>query len=390
MIEHPWNTLAFKFLQRPDTLILDNTCNQMKRLFIYSIAATLLLALIISCGGGSKTATNSEEFKSFKIKKGTNLAHWLSQSGARGEERARFITEKDIKYIDSLGFDHVRLPVDEVQMWDESGKRYDDAFALMGNCLEWCRKAGLRVIIDLHILRSHYFNADVKPLWTVPAEQDKFIALWKDFSSFMHDMPTGMVAYELMNEPVADDPEMWNALIARAVDSVRKWEPARVIVIGSNRWQSASTFDKLRIPANDTNILLSYHFYEPFFLTHYQAPWTELKDFTGKVNYPGQIVLDGTTPEQLRVYNRDTLVKMMQKPIHMADSLKLPLYCGEFGIFQDFFPAAKLAWYTDMVSIFNQYGIGYANWNYKSGAFGIVDENMVPLKPIIDILTKSK
>ncbi len=362
----------------------------MKRLFIYSITATLLLAILASCGGGSKTGNaDSGDFKSFKINKGTNLAHWLSQSEARGEERALFITEKDIKYIDSLGFDHVRLPVDEVQMWDESGKRYDDAFALLGNCLEWCRKAGLRVIVDLHILRSHYFNADVKPLWTVPAEQDKFIALWKDFSSFMHEMPTGMVAYELMNEPVADDPEQWNALVARTVDSVRKWEPARVLVIGSNRWQSATTFDKLRIPANDTNILLSFHFYEPFYLTHYQAPWTNLKDFNGKVNYPGQIVLDGTTPDQLRVYNRDTLVRMMQKPIHLADSLKLPLYCGEFGVFRNFFPAAKLAWYSDMVSIFNQYGIGYANWNYKSGAFGIVDEKMVPVVPIIDILTKS-
>ena len=362
----------------------------MKRLLYYPITAALLIALLSSCREGGKTgSTRAVEFTSFKIKKGTNLAHWLSQSEARGEERARFITEKDIKFIDSLGFDHVRLPVDEVQMWDESGKRYDDAFALMKNCLEWCRKAGLRVVVDLHILRSHYFNSDVKPLWTVPAEQDKFIRLWKDISSFMHDMPVGMVAYELMNEPVADDPEIWNSLVARTVDSVRKWEPTRVIVIGSNRWQSASTFDKLRVPANDTNILLSFHFYEPFFLTHYQAPWTQLKDFKGKVNYPGQIVLDGTKPEEMKVYNRDTLVKMMYKPIHLADSLKLPLYCGEFGVFLNNFPSAKIAWYTDMVSIFNQYGIAYANWNYKSGAFGIVDEKMVPVIPIIDILTKS-
>jgi hypothetical protein len=44
-----------------------------------------------------------------------------------------------------------------------------------------------------------------------------------------------------------------------------KWESESVI--GSNRWQSATTFDKLRVPENDTNIVLSYHFYEPFFLT---------------------------------------------------------------------------------------------------------------------------
>ena len=271
-------------------------------------------------------------------------------------------------------------------MWDESGKRNEDAFTLMKNCLDWCQKAGLRVIIDLHILRSHHFNEEVKPLWTDPAEQDQFIALWKDLSDFLKDRPLGMVAYEPMNEPVADDPEEWNVLLARVVTAIRQWEPQRVIVIGSNRWQSAATFDDLKVPANDKNIMLSYHFYEPFFLTHYQASWTDLKDFTGEVNYPGQIVLNSNLPEHLRVYNRDTLVKMMEKPLRAARTLNLPLYCGEFGIFRDFFPEAKLAWYKDMTSIFEEYGVAYANWNYKSGAFGIVDDGGKPIQPYLDVV----
>ena len=329
-------------------------------------------------------------YTSFRIMKGTNLGLWLSQNDHRGEARQKFITERDIRFIDSLGFDHVRLPIDEVQMWDENGKRHDDAFLLMQNCLEWCRKDGLRVIIDLHILRSHYFNAKEKPLWSRVEEQDKFIRLWKDLSDCLHVWPTGMVAYEIMNEPVADDPEQWNRLLFRAVDSVRKWEPQRVIVIGSNLWQSVSTFDQLRVPAHDTNIVLSFHFYSPDVLTHYHAEWSEFKDFKGEVNYPGQVVTNSTDPRFMKVYNRDTLVKMMQKPIHMADSLKLPLYCGEFGIYKDFWPVAKLAWYTDMVSIFKEHNIAYANWIYKEGGFGIVDQNMQPLVPIIQILTGKK
>ena len=359
----------------------------MKRLIIFLLVIPVFL-LMTACQE-RKTVENEKTFpySSFHIKKGTNLGHWLSQSQQRGEERQKFITEKDIKFIDSIGFDHIRLPIDEEQMWDENEKRHDDAFALMQNCLEWSRKAGLRVIIDLHILRSHYFNAQEKPLWTKVEEQDKFIRLWKDLSGSLHVWPNSMVAYEFMNEPVADDAEQWNVLLARVADSIRSWEPQRVLVIGSNRWQSAATFDQLRIPANDTNIVLSFHFYEPMVLTHYQAWWTDLKDFKGEVNYPGQIVLNTKDPKYMKVYNRDTLLKMMQKPIHLADSLKLPLYCGEFGVYKEFFPAAKLAWYTDMVSIFNEYNIAYANWNYKSDEFGIVDVNMKPLEPIIKILT---
>jgi endoglucanase len=361
----------------------------MKKLLLKLIVFQIVCVLFSSCQS-AKTDENSkpDRFSSFEIMKGTNIAHWLSQSKKRGNERKLFFTKKDVAFIDSVGFDHIRLPIDEEQMWDENGTRHEDAFDLMNDCMEWCDNSGLRVVVDLHILRSHHFNEGEKPLWTIPAEQDKLIAFWKDLSGFLNKWPNGMLAYEFMNEPVADDPEQWNILLNRVADSIRQWEPERVLVIGSNLWQSANTFDKLRVPENDTNIILSYHFYEPFFLTHYQASWTNLKDFDGEVNYPGQIVLNSKKPEHLRVYNHDTLSVMMRKPFHLADSLNLPLYCGEFGIYEDFFPAAKLAWYRDMVSIFEEHGVAYANWNYKSGAFGIVDEEMKPVIPIIEILTK--
>jgi endoglucanase len=349
-----------------------------------SFLAVLLLVLVNACSPSKPGSKN--DYTSFTIHRGTNIAHWLSQSQRRGEERVQFFTQKDITFIDSIGFDHIRLPIDEEQLWDENGNRNNDAFQLLDQCLTWCNEAGLRVVLDLHILRSHHFNAEEKPLWTEPAEQDKFIRLWRDLAGAVQQWPNGMLAYEFMNEPVADDPEQWNQLLSRVADSIRSWEPERVLVIGSNRWQSAKTFDQLKIPANDKNILLSFHFYEPFYLTHYQASWTRLKDFQGEVNYPGQIVLNGTSPEEKSVYNRDTLEKMMRKPIHLADSLKLPLYCGEFGVINKAPVEDKLAWYRDMVAIFEKHGIAYANWNYKTGSFGIVDQNIKPDQPMIDAL----
>ncbi|MEP7324053.1 MAG: cellulase family glycosylhydrolase, partial [Saprospiraceae bacterium] len=227
-----------------------------------------------------------------------------------------------------------------------------------------------------------------KPLWTKPEEQEKFINLWKDLSSFLNKWPQGMVAYEIMNEPVADDPEQWNTLVAKVVSAIRVLEPSRTIVIGSNRWQSAQTFDQLKIPTGDRNILLSYHFYEPFYLSHIHASWTRLKDFTGEVQYPGQIVVNGNTPEEQRIYNRDTLEKMMAKPFHLADSLHLPLYCGEFGIIDGAPLVSKLAWYQDMVSIFKKHHVAFANWNYKTGSFGIVDKDIKPDEKVVSILVK--
>lgn len=347
----------------------------------------LSLLIIMGCNSAKHEQQHSDTTtEKFEVNAGTNIAHWFSQSDRRGDDRSQFFTREDVKLIDSLGFDHIRLPLDEEQLWDESGNRHEEPFILLNNCLTWCKEFDLRVIVDLHILRSHHFNATEKPLWTEPAAQLKFIGLWKDLSHALHEWPTSMVAYELMNEPVADDPESWNKLLAQTVDSIRSWEQERMLVIGSNRWQSANTFDQLRIPPNDPNILLSFHFYEPFMLTHYQASWTELKDFSGTVQYPGQIVVNGTTPEELRIYNRDTLLMMMQKPIRVADSLHLSLYCGEFGVIFKAHHASRLAWYKDMVSIFQEQGIGYANWNYKAGSFGIVDEDRNVEKQYVDVL----
>lgn len=367
----------------------------MKHIFLPTV---VLFVLITGCDQAKQLENNStnnnsntnNNYGSFSIRRGTNIAHWLSQSNRRGNERASFFTQKDIAYIKSAGFDHIRLPVDEEQLWDSAGKRYGDAFQLLDNCLNWVNSAGLRVVLDLHILRSHHFNAAEKPLWTQPAAQDKFIQLWKDLAAAVHKWPNGMLAYEFMNEPVADDPEQWNRLLARVADSIRSWEAARTLVIGSNRWQSASTFDQLKIPANDINILLSFHFYEPFHLTHYKASWTNLKDFNGQVQYPGQIVVNGTTEKEKMVYNRDTLEKMMAKPIYLANRLKLPLYCGEFGVIDGSPRDSKLAWYKDLVGIFEKHNIAYANWNYKAGSFGIVDANMKPDTVMVNILTGKK
>ena len=40
-----------------------------------------------------------------------------------------------------------------------------------------------------------------------------------------------------------------------------------------------------------------------------------------------------------------------------------------------------------MVAIFEKHGIAYANWNFKAGSFGIVDDELKPDVPMIDILT---
>lgn len=365
----------------------------------------LLLIICFSCTGtvqndnqrGQSAPDAYPGLEDFNIKRGTNISHWLSQSNRRGTERENFFQSNDMDLIAELGYDHIRLPVDEEQLWDEQGNKEKEAFQLLHHGIEWALENDLKVIVDLHILRSHHFNEDDKPLWTSDEEQQKFIALWIQLSDELKQYPKDKVAYELMNEPVADDHNDWNQLVEKAVRAIRLKEPSRKIVIGSNMWQSVDTFQFLEIPENDEHIILSFHFYEPFLLTHYRTSWTYLFPYEGNVRYPGLL----TDPEEIaqyptevaerishhnQVFNRDSLADLIRKPLNFAKDHNLPVYCGEWGCYTSVDQDSRMAWYADVRSILEEFRIPWTHWDYKGG-FGIINnETGEKNEELIDVL----
>jgi endoglucanase len=346
----------------------------------------LTLATLPAWPAGSETAAPIPEGtpNGFVVHRGTNISHWLSQSDRRGDERQRFFTAEDVALIERLGYDHIRLPVDEEQLWDLEGRPQEEAFDLLEAALDWSAAHGLRVIVDLHILRSHHFNDREKPLWVDPREQDRFVDLWRQLSQRLADRPLDQVAYELLNEAVADDPEDWNRLLARGVAAVREREPQRTLVIGSNRWQQVETFDELRIPEGDPNLLLSFHFYTPMALTHYGASWTPVGRYQGPVSYPGRVVeerdLAGLSDDLVAAvrdgrgldFDRGVFEALIAEPLALARRAGLPLYCGEWGALPAAPRGPRMRWYRDVRSVLEEHGIGWAHWDYKGG-FGAVD-----------------
>jgi endoglucanase len=334
------------------------------------LLALLAASMIFSSCGSKKN--------SFEIKNGVNISHWLSQSDQRGEKRKAWFTRNDVEYIAKLGYDHIRIPIDEEQMFTEDGQKEPEAFALLHDALGWCAEFNLRAVVDLHILRSHYFNADVKPLFTDPKAREQFYECWRKISGELKKYSVDKIAYEPMNEPVADDPEIWNVIVNRCVEVIRELEPKRTIVMGSNRWQNFSTVKDLRIPENDPNIIISFHYYEPFLLTHYQASWTYLKDITVPVHYPGQLIATADmgsagiyAKDGEKVYNIDVIENDFMQVVEVAKKYKLKIYCGEYGCINTAPKEDKIRWYKDLYTLFERHDIARANWDYK-GSFSIV------------------
>ena len=87
--------------------------------------------------------------------------------------------------------------------------------------------------------------------------------MWYQLSDALKAYSVDSVAYELMNEPVADEHEQWNKLIFKAHKALREREPQRTLVIGSTCGRPRGHSKYLRIPEGDKNIVLSFHYYEP-------------------------------------------------------------------------------------------------------------------------------
>lgn len=338
----------------------------------------------------------------FDIKKGVNISHWLSQTKKGEEERLTYFTEEDMKLIASIGYDHIRLPIDEKNMWDHQNIKKPLAFKSLHNAIKWAKKYDLKVIVDLHIVRSHFFNNEYNPLWHNKNEQTKFVRLWKQLSEELKIYSKNLIAYEILNEPVANEHEDWNKLLNLTLKEIRINEPYRKVIIGSNKWQSVDTFKYLNIPKNDSNIILSFHFYNPHIFTHYKAPWSKKVGFyTGPVKYPGITVskkdLAGYNTKQIEElsqythnYNKTNLLKKLKEPISIAKQLNLQLFCGEFGCLPTTPRNDRIQWYKDLTQIFEENHIAWANWDYQ-GSFGIKDSKTGGLnKELINVLLGTK
>lgn len=357
--------------------------------FLYLVAASIML-IITGC------KANHDENVSFTLHRGVNISHWLSQSSARGEARAAFFTEKDVAYIAAEGFDHIRIPIDEEQMFTENGKKNEEAFALLHSALKWCRKHKLRAVVDLHILRSHHFNAKIKPLFADAELQETFYDCWRQISGELHSYSNGWVAYELLNEPVADKPDDWNRLVKQCTKTIRELEPNRTLIIGSNLWQGYQTVKDLKLPENDKNIIVSFHYYHPFLFTHHLASWTAEAEYTGAVHYPGNVIQsqDLTTvsaeiAEKYKhwtneIYNKEVFAKNFDEVLRVANTHGLKVYCGEYGCIDTAPVPDRINWWKDINEVFEQKGIARAVWEYK-GEFGIIKKG-IPDREMINAL----
>lgn len=156
--------------------------------------------------------------------RGINLGGWLSQCAEYSEKHySGFITESDIKTISGWGLDHIRLPIDYNVIEDEDGLPPGNGYKHIDDCIMWCEKYGLNVILDLHTTKGFAFDHDPKDnvMFDIPELQERFISLWINIASRYGKKSN--ITFELLNEVGDKNSSRWNALVSKTITEIRHY-----------------------------------------------------------------------------------------------------------------------------------------------------------------------
>ncbi len=297
------------------------------------------------------TVPENEPINSLNIARGINIS-LLESSDKVNFWLNGFITKKSTyEDIKAQGFDHIRLPVNFHTYY--SGGKLDDSFMKkLDSILETILDCGLTVILDFHGWGD--INGDVT------ACKAEFLDIWAQVSERYKDYSYALL-FELINEPYEAEgrapfnAQRLNAIQNEAISTVRKTNPKRIIVAAGPEWNAWWGLEDLELPANDPNIIVDVHTYQPMDFTHQGSErWTD----------PNAEV------EQVRLY--DGVLREIDKAVKGCKDFTartgIKVWLGEFGVYLEIADEGDVTRYLSYVTdSMEKAGIPWAYWEYNSG-----------------------
>jgi endoglucanase len=322
--------------------------------------------------------------------RGVNFGGWFSQIDAIEQKDPKtfpgfmehlgsFLGADDFRRVGSWGFDHVRLPVDWSNVFhEESVTPREDVLLLLDKAFDDARAAGLEVILDLHRCPGHDFESGIhqeQSFFSDPSMRKDCLRVWAVLAERYGHRPG--VLLELLNEPVAPNPEIWNTVKDELAREIRRFAPQATLVVGANLWNNSSQFEFLT-PVDDDNILYSVHVYNPVVFTHQKAPWIPSDLFQIERTYPGHYDIpegDHRLPVERGTWDKKRLAQLLQPVFHFRETYQAKVACNEFGVYMGGPDrTSHLNWMRDILELFQENQIGWSYWNYKNLDFGIVSK----------------
>lgn len=240
--------------------------------------------------------------------------------------RDTYVTQDDIRFIRSVGFNTVRVPLHWRLFMDAEGNITGDGWSLLDRVLGWIREEGLYAIPDLHAAPGGQtgINHDDGPgyplMFYVPRDRQLTIRLWRAIARRYAGNPA-ILGYDVLNEPIAPyhdvatlNPRL-EPFYRQVTAAIREEDPGRIVILAAGQW--SSSFDMFG-PPFAPNLAYTYHSF-----------WASTK--------------------------RDSI----QRHLNFAARYDVPLFLGETGELTD-------EWNARFRKLHETHAIGWSFWTYKN------------------------
>lgn len=322
-----------------------------------------------------------------RIRRGINLSHWFSQAANYSKTHLEsHTTAQDIALIKSMGFDHVRFPLEPAPLLAETpdpsilNATY---LAQVDRALDMILSSGLAVIVDIHPSDEFKLrmNRDERGI-------EAFAKFWRTFASHLSKRDPESVFLEVINEPMVEDGYRWYGIQSKLIAAMRAGAPQHTIIAAGHRWSGLGEMLALE-PYADPNIIYNFHFYEPFAFTHQGATWAGPHlPYYKNIPYPSspdavKLVLDTVLDEPAKYnllrygednWNAGRIDRELGAAAAWAAKHRVFITCNEFGTFRRYSkPVDRNVWTHDMRIALEKHGIGWTMWDY-AGGFAVVEK----------------
>lgn len=335
----------------------------MKQLIKYSIILLTMMVLTTRANSQGTAFVQNQ-----KLGRGVNIigydkAFWKDYHNGR-------FKESYFKMIKQAGFSNIRVNLHPFGHMDSAytiDKRWLET-------LDWVVQKGveakLMVILDMHEYNAMADDPESK--------KEMFLSVWRQLAPRYKDQPDEVI-FELLNEPNRKlTPELWNSFLADALKIVRETNPNRTVILGPGNWNGIEALDKLVLPKDDQNIIVTVHFYHPMRFTHQGAPWSEEnKGLSG-------IAWTASADERADVDKRLSIAANWSKVN------KRPIYLGEFGAYDKADMDSRARYTAYVARTAENLGFSWAYWQFDSD-FIVYDINKETwVEPILNALMDKK
>ncbi len=289
-----------------------------------------------------------------------------------------YFTESDAQYIENLGLNMVRIPVNYRRFEDDMnpGVIMEEGFEYLDRVIELCAKHHIYTIIDLHALpgaQNQHWHSDNPThkafFWIHKDFQDRAVHLWETIAEHYKDQPW-VAGYDLINEPADPSGEIVFPLFKRLYQAVREVDQNHIMFIEGNKY--STEFD-IFTEIWDNVVYTNHDYADPGFIDG--------------GDYPGY--------SRGRYVDKDTLENdFLQRSKFMLQN-NVPIWVGEFGPVYTGIPEKDEMRYQvlkDQLAYYDKYKVSWCIWLYKDlGLQAIISQNeRTPYMKLIGDFLKKK